>query len=170
VQRFTLFRRGRPLLRKTARRGLEGVFGRTTKLTRTLLHAENEAYRQPAPILQSARTYLSATDPEVAKRPWRVLMEEWGGTKTGVTLRRHDAAMKDRAFDVIRHLPILETQGTAFPRCFGRRGCIDQCIPPTATQFRIRYELAGRLQPTCGIAAPPQTKARSPAGFSLQQR
>jgi hypothetical protein len=34
----------------------------------TLLHSKNEAYRQPVLNLQIARTYLTATDPEVANR------------------------------------------------------------------------------------------------------
>jgi len=34
----------------------------------TLLHSRNEAHRQPVLNLQIARTYLTATDPEVAKR------------------------------------------------------------------------------------------------------
>jgi hypothetical protein len=36
----------------------------------TLLHSKNEAHRQPVLNLHIARTYLSATDPEVSKRRW----------------------------------------------------------------------------------------------------
>jgi hypothetical protein len=36
----------------------------------TLLHSKNEAARQPVLNLQIARIYLSAADPEVAKRTW----------------------------------------------------------------------------------------------------
>ena len=80
----------------------------------TLLHSKNEAYRQPVLNLQIARTYLTATDPDVAKRTWQVPMDEMTKTKTGNTHARHVVAMKDKAFDLIRNLPILETHSAHF--------------------------------------------------------
>ena len=80
----------------------------------TLLHSKNEAYRQPVLNLQIARTYLTATGPEVAKRTWQVPMDEMTKTKTGNTHARHVVAMKDKAFDLIRNLPILETHSAHF--------------------------------------------------------
>jgi len=59
--------------------------------------------------LQIVRTYLTATDREVAKRTWQVPMDEMNKTKKGPTRLRQETAMKDKAFDVIRNLPILET-------------------------------------------------------------
>jgi len=55
----------------------------------TLLHSKNEAYRQPVLNLQIARTYLTATDPEVANRTWQKPMDEMTKTKTGPTHARH---------------------------------------------------------------------------------
>ena len=75
----------------------------------TLLHTKNEAYRQPVLNLQIARTYLTATDPEVAKRTWQVAMDELTKTKTGNIHIRHVVAKKDRVFDLIRKLPIPVT-------------------------------------------------------------
>ncbi len=75
----------------------------------TLLHSKNEAHRQPVLNLQIARTYLTASDPEVAKRTWQMPMDEMTKTKTGATRIRHERAMKDTAFDLIRHRPIIET-------------------------------------------------------------
>ena len=75
----------------------------------TLLHSKNEAHRQPILNLQIARTYLTAADPEVAKRTWQMPMNEMTKTKTGSTRIRHERAMKDGAFDLIRNLPIIET-------------------------------------------------------------
>ena len=80
----------------------------------TLLHSKNEAHRQPVLNLQIARTYLTATDPEVAKRTWQTPMDEMTKTKTGSTRQRHEVAMKDKAFDLIRNLPILETHSAHF--------------------------------------------------------
>ena len=80
----------------------------------TLLHSKNEAHRQPVLNLHIARTYLTATDPEVARRTWQVPMDEMTKTKTGSTRHRHEVAMKDKAFDLIRNLPILETHSAHF--------------------------------------------------------
>jgi hypothetical protein len=64
------------------------------------LYSKNEAHRQPVLNLRIARTYLTATDPEVAKRTWQVPMDEMTKTKIGPTRHRHEVAMKDKAFDV----------------------------------------------------------------------
>jgi integrase len=80
----------------------------------TLLHSKNEAHRQPGLNLQIARTYLTATDPEVARRTWQISMDEMTKTKTGSTLSRYQRAMEDEAFDIIRNLPILETNSAHF--------------------------------------------------------
>ena len=49
------------------------------------LHSKNEAYRQPVLNSQIARTYLTATDPQVANRTWQTPMDEMTKTKTGPT-------------------------------------------------------------------------------------
>jgi hypothetical protein len=80
----------------------------------TLLHSKNEAFRQPVLNLQIARTYMAASDPEVAKRTWQVPMDEMTKTKTGSTLASCQRAMQDKAFDLIRDMPILETHSGHF--------------------------------------------------------
>ena len=80
----------------------------------TLLHSKNEANRQPVLNLRIARTYLTATDPEVAKRTWQTPMDEMSKTKTGSTRHRYEVAMRDKAFDLIRNVPLLETQPAHF--------------------------------------------------------
>ena len=69
--------------------------------------------------LRIARTYLTATDPEVARRTWQVPMDEMTKTNTGSTRDRHEVAMKDKAFNLIRHPPILETRPEHFLRVLG---------------------------------------------------
>src|SRR3984885_9593828 len=76
----------------------------------TLLHSKNESVRQPVLNLQIARTYLTATDPEIAARTWQAVMDEMTQDKKGPTLIRYQRAMADKAFDLIRDTPILETQ------------------------------------------------------------
>ncbi len=80
----------------------------------TLLAAKNESHRAPTLNRQIARTYLAATDPEAGKRTWKVPMDEMTKMKTGPTRIRHTRAMMDPAFDLIRNLPILETQAIHF--------------------------------------------------------
>src|SRR6266496_2305184 len=81
-----------------------------------LFSARLQAHRQAHLNLQLARTYLAATDPMVAKRTWQVPMEELAKTKRGATLERWQYVIRDKAFDLIRNLPILETQAEHFLR------------------------------------------------------
>jgi integrase len=127
-QRFTLFRRGAVFYSQDTSNGHQTSLLTKDKGTATaLLHAKNEAYRQPVLNLQMARIYLSATDPESAKRPWRMVMDEMAKTKTGATLHRHETAMRDVAFNPIRDLPILETQPLHFTRVLDA-GCVSTNI------------------------------------------
>jgi hypothetical protein len=92
----------------------------------TLLHSKNEAHRQPVLNLHIARTYLTATDPETAKRTWQTAMDELTKTKTANTHHRHVTAMKDKAFDLIRNLPLLETQSAHLGCCLDAPLCHPQ--------------------------------------------
>jgi integrase len=76
-----------------------------------IFNAKNESHQQPAINLQIARAYLMAVDPLVVKRSWRQVMEEIVKFKQGSTLQRWQTAIKDKAFDSIRDLALLETQG-----------------------------------------------------------
>jgi integrase len=114
-QRFTMFRRGQMFYSQDRETGnQESLRTKDGAEALTLLHSKNEAFRQPTLNLQIARTYLSATDPEIAARTWQACMDQMAKSKTGPTLIRHQRAMLDRAFDLIRHKPILETQPNDF--------------------------------------------------------
>src|SRR5438552_9974900 len=71
-----------------------------------LVNARNESHRQPMLNLQMARTYLAATDADVAKRTWRVALEELTKCKKGATRERWERVLKDQAFNLICDLPI----------------------------------------------------------------
>ena len=108
--RFILFRRAGVFYSEdTVTRKQTSLRTRDKAEAVTLLHSKNEAFRQPVLNLQIARTYLAATDPEIAKRTWQAPMDEMTRTKTGPTFIRCERAMRDSAFDLIRKLPILET-------------------------------------------------------------
>ena len=114
-QRFILFRRaGVFYCEDTTTRKQTSLRTKNAAEAETLLHARNESFRQPVLNLQIARAYLAASDPLVATRTWQVPMDEMTKTKTGPTRRRHEVAMKDEAFDLIRHLPLLETHSKHF--------------------------------------------------------
>jgi len=114
-QRFTLFRRANVFYcEDTTTHQQASLRTKDEGQALALLHAKNEAFRQPVLNLQMARTYLSANDPEIAKRPWQAAMDEMAKAKTGATLIRHHRAMADGAFDLIRAMPIVETQPAHF--------------------------------------------------------
>ncbi|HZM03540.1 MAG TPA: tyrosine-type recombinase/integrase [Candidatus Saccharimonadales bacterium] len=114
-QRFVLFRRaGVYYSEDTSTRKQISLRTKDEAEALTLLHSKNEAHRQPILNLHIARTYLTAADAEIAKRTWQVPMDEMTRIKTGPTLIRCKRAMQDRAFDLIRELPILETRAPQF--------------------------------------------------------
>ncbi|MHB8522984.1 MAG: hypothetical protein ACYDH9_19800 [Limisphaerales bacterium] len=131
-QRFFLFRRaGVFYCEDTTTRKQISLRTKDEAEALTLLHAKNESYRQPVLNRQIARTYLAATDPEAATRTWQMPMDEMTKTKTGSTRVPHERAIMDKAFNLIRNLPILETQSAHFLKVFeagsivsGKRGAL----------------------------------------------
>ena len=90
-QRFILFRRaGIYYSEDTVTRKQHSLRTKDEGEALTLLHSKNESFRQPVLNLQIARTYLTATDAEVAKRTWQAPMDEMTKLKTGPTLVRHN--------------------------------------------------------------------------------
>ena len=82
-----------------------------------LFNAKNEAHRQPIINMQIARAYLLVGDPETAKRTWQSVMDEIVKLKKkDATLRRWLVAIKDKAFDGLRIIPLMETRAEHFLR------------------------------------------------------
>jgi integrase len=79
-----------------------------------LLVAMNEAGQQPAMNLSLARVYLRHSDPMVSKRTWQHVLDEIIAIKQGPTQARWITAKKDKAFDLIRHRVLIETQPEHF--------------------------------------------------------
>ncbi len=118
-QRFRLYRRkrgGRFYVHDnvTGRQESLKITDRTEALR--VLHAKNEADKRPAINLQIARAYLAAGDPAIGTRTWQAAMEAVVKLKQGSTRERWQAAVHDKAFEVIRRLPILETRPEHFLR------------------------------------------------------
>jgi integrase len=79
-----------------------------------LLNARNEAQRQPAINIQIARAYLNASDPELVSRTWQSVMESLVQLKHGSNRHRWENAIKDKSFETIRKIPIIETRSDHF--------------------------------------------------------
>lgn len=114
-QPFSLYRRNGIYYAQNKQNGKqESLRTRDEAAAKALLHSKNEAARQPILNRQIALAYLSATDPEAAKRTWKLVMDEMTGTKQGVTCHRYNIAWKDPAFELISSLPLLETNAEHF--------------------------------------------------------
>ena len=76
-----------------------------------LLNAMNESHRVPIINLNLARAYLVAHDPKMVTRTWQHVMNELathGVLSTQETYVRH---FRNKAFDSIRHRPLVQTTG-----------------------------------------------------------
>jgi integrase len=79
-----------------------------------LVAAKNETEEAPAFSLHLARVYWKAGDPAAGKRTWQHVMDEIPKLKSAQTKPRWLTAIKDKAFDSIRNLVVLETQAEHF--------------------------------------------------------
>ena len=112
-----MFRRGKVYWAHNNETGKqESLRTRDRNEAERILHAKNEAHRQPIINLQIARAYLMVSDPQAATRTWQVVMEEILKLKHGETHRRWLTATKDRALSGIREVVLLETRAEQFLR------------------------------------------------------
>ena len=79
-----------------------------------LVDARNEAVQHVEMNLQIAQIYLQHSDPTLTARTWQDVMEKIITLKTGSTRERWENAIKDKAFDSIRHLKLLKTNAEHF--------------------------------------------------------
>jgi integrase len=80
----------------------------------TLLNHMNEACRAGLLNRQIGRTYLLASNPELASRTWQEAMDAIAQTKSGSTHTRWVRAINDKALDSIRSLILTETTSDHF--------------------------------------------------------
>lgn len=117
--RYRLYRRkngGRYYLHDDVTGKQESLGTNDRTVATRLLHSRNEAEQQPAVNLQIARAYLVASDPQIATRTWQLVMDEMVKLKKGDTQHRWATAIKDKALNIIRNLPVLETRPEHFLR------------------------------------------------------
>jgi integrase len=115
-QRFRLYRRYRGIYYihddKTGKQ--ESLHTRDRAEASALFAAKTQSHRQAHLNLRLARTYLMATDSLADKRTWQMAMEELARSKRSTWGERWQRAIKEKSFDVIRNLPIIETQAEHF--------------------------------------------------------
>src|SRR5690349_11061288 len=81
-----------------------------------ILHAKNQAERQPLLNLEIAKAYLAGSDSNLAQRTWSDVMTEFIQNKSGSNRLRYDRAILDPAYKPIRTLTLLETRPEHFLR------------------------------------------------------
>lgn len=81
-----------------------------------LVQEKNKAHQQPMLNRKFAQVWLSACNPEALKRTWQTVFDEIIKLKQGETRRRWITAEKDTAFNIIRDVPLVETEAEHFLR------------------------------------------------------
>lgn len=114
-QRYILFRRaGVYYCEDTQTRKQTSLRTKDKAEAQTLLHARNEAFRQPVLNMQLARTYLAASDPHAAGRTWQQVLEEIIRTKSGENRVRWQTMARSKQLDSIRSLTLIATRAEHF--------------------------------------------------------
>ncbi len=112
--RYRLIRRG---IRGNGYYCVDGKTGKRTSLNtsnedeaRQIVDAKNQSERQPVLNLQIAKAYLAGTDSGIGTRTWQDAIDILISNKQGSNQERWRRASPDKAFDLIRHHPIIETK------------------------------------------------------------
>jgi integrase len=114
--RFRLFRRSNGIffVQDNVTNKQESLRTRDGKAATRLVSARNEAHEQPAINRQIAKAYLMVSDPLASTRDWQYVMDSMGANKTGSTAERWRWAVKQKPFDIIRRVKLIETQPDHF--------------------------------------------------------
>jgi hypothetical protein len=118
-QQFRLYRRkngGRYYIHNEMTGKQESLHTNDRMTANRLLHAKNEAFKQPAINLQIAKAYLAAADENFIRRTWKEVMVDFVKVKTGSNRSRSERAVMDKAFDSIRDRQLIETRSEHFLR------------------------------------------------------
>ena len=98
----------------TTTRKFQSLQTRDRQEAQRLTDRLNEAGKQAAMNLRLARVYLQHSDPAFSSRTWQHVMDEAAKMKTGDTQKRWCRAMREKPFDLIRNLPVIETRPEHF--------------------------------------------------------
>ena len=93
------------------------------RVAERLVQAMNEAETEVGIRKQVGLMYLKAADPEAAKRPWQRVMDTAVELAPEKSRHRWETAIKDKAFNLIRNLPLVNTRSSDFLRVLAV-GCV----------------------------------------------
>ncbi len=96
-----------------------------------LLNARNEASRNSSLNRQVAKTYLAASDPDMARRTWADVVEAYlksGPNRSQATLIRLERAAKAPAMRELLAKPLIETRGEDLLRVMAMGGVSVNCF------------------------------------------
>jgi integrase len=113
-KRFRLIRRnergGKLYLFDTLTGKRESLKTPNTDDAQQIVHARNEAERQPIINKHIAKAYLVASDSAISTRTWQNAFDTIIASKKGETQARWQRAAKEKPFGLIRNCVIVETQ------------------------------------------------------------
>jgi hypothetical protein len=114
--RYRLFQRSRGVffIQDNVTGRQESLRTRDRKAAGRIFNARNEAHEQPAINRQIAKAYLTVSDPLAATRDWQYVMSAMAQTKNGSTAERWKWAIKQKPFEIIRDVKLIDTQADHF--------------------------------------------------------
>ena len=118
--RFILYRRklgGTFYVEDTQTKKQESLGTKDRAEATALLNAHNEAARQPQLNLQIAKAYLAGTDSGVSTRTWQDAFNAIIENKNGSPKERWQRGSRQKAFELIHRLVIVETQAEHLLTC-----------------------------------------------------
>ena len=124
-----------------------GLRTKDRRAAEKLLHAKNEAHRFPTLNLTVARAYLSAHDAKMNTRTWIAVMREMGTHGIASTQERCARTLCSKAFDSIRHKPLIQTTAEGLALNRSQRWTFHCPLSPPLAQPGVPFELAGLADP-----------------------
>lgn len=113
--KYSMFRRGGIYYSQDTATGQQkSLRTRDEAEATSLLHALNEAQRQPLLNLHLARAYLTASDPAFVERTWQTVMAQLQARGKDSSRERYASVFKSPAFDRLRSKKLLETTADDF--------------------------------------------------------
>lgn len=122
--KYTLFLRGGIYYSQDSATGQQkSLRTRDETEARSLLHALNEAQRQPVLNLHLARAYLTASDPALVERTWQTVMDQMQARGKDSSRERYQSVFKSPFLDGLRHKKLMETTADDFLPCSTAAKC-----------------------------------------------
>ena len=113
--RYRLFRRSKIYYAQDNLSGRqESLRTRDPREAQRLLEAKNDAVKAPHLGLALAKAYLTAFDPQMGKRTWSQVMEQFKSNGKESTRARSERACDSKAFDLLRNKLLIETNSEDF--------------------------------------------------------